>query len=189
MVSIRKYQSKDYDDIRHICWATAKEGLNKDRELLYTIACDYYINEEPENIFVATDESDRAVGYILCSIATKKHIKLYKRKYFKLLGKHGSKYVAAKRFYEFPFMWWVSHTWPAHLHIDILPEYQGMGLGRKLIETLADYLKSIGSNGLYLTVSADNESAVKFYRKVGFRQSLSMFGKGYLFTMKFGKGK
>jgi hypothetical protein len=79
---IRKYEPKDYEDIRHICWVTAKEGLNHDRELLYTIACDYYINEESENIFVVVDDNDTAVGYILCSSDTKKHIRIYKKKYF-----------------------------------------------------------------------------------------------------------
>ena len=31
--------------------------------------------------------------------------------------------------------------YPAHLHIDLLPETQGQGLGRRLIETLVDALQ------------------------------------------------
>ena len=182
-MTIRHYMEKDKEDIRHICWVTAKEGLNHDQGLLYTIACDYYINEEPENIFVAADGDDRAIGYILCSSDTKKHIRIYKKKYFKLLAAYDKKKVRGKRF-EFLFVGAVSYFYPAHLHIDILPEYQRMGLGRKLVETLAEYLKSIGCKGLYLTVSADNPKAVAFYRKVGFEEKLNLFGKGFLFAMK-----
>ncbi|WP_458042432.1 MULTISPECIES: GNAT family N-acetyltransferase [Bacteria] len=58
--------------------------------------------------------------------------------------------------------------YPAHLHIDLLPEAQGRGLGRSLIRTLAEKLHASDVSGLYLVASAANAGAVAFYPRVGF---------------------
>jgi ribosomal protein S18 acetylase RimI-like enzyme len=62
--------------------------------------------------------------------------------------------------------WLVRH--PAHLHIDLLPDLQGKGCGRALIETLIDALKDRGCRGVHLGVSGTNTGAISFYRKMGF---------------------
>ncbi|KAJ7283981.1 hypothetical protein C8J57DRAFT_1432947 [Mycena rebaudengoi] len=49
---------------------------------------------------------------------------------------------------------------PAHLHINILDEYQGQGWGRKLIMTAVEFLKP--------EVAGVNTSARKFYERLGF---------------------
>ena len=59
--------------------------------------------------------------------------------------------------------------YPAHLHIDILPEYQHMGLGRKLMDALCDNLRQKNVKGVMFTVWHKNYSAIKFYEKYGFR--------------------
>jgi ribosomal protein S18 acetylase RimI-like enzyme len=59
-------------------------------------------------------------------------------------------------------------TYPAHLHIDLLPEAQGQGLGRLLIATLIEALRAEGVSGLHLVASADNTGAIAFYPRVGF---------------------
>jgi GNAT superfamily N-acetyltransferase len=59
-------------------------------------------------------------------------------------------------------------TYPAHLHIDLLPELQGQGFGRRLIETLDDALARAGVSGVHLEASAANTGAVAFYPRVGF---------------------
>ena len=56
-----------------------------------------------------------------------------------------------------------------HLHIDILPEAQRMGLGTKLIDTLCAHLKEKNiKNVSVLTISTDS-MGYKFYTKYGFR--------------------
>lgn len=60
--------------------------------------------------------------------------------------------------------------YPAHLHVDLLPEAQGGGNGRRLIETLLDALRSRGVAGVHLGVAADNVNAQGFYEHVGFRR-------------------
>lgn len=59
-------------------------------------------------------------------------------------------------------------AYPAHLHIDLLPEAQGQGLGRRLVETLGGALRDAGVPGLHLVASAENAGAAAFYPRVGF---------------------
>ncbi|KAF7319862.1 N-acetyltransferase domain-containing protein [Mycena kentingensis (nom. inval.)] len=57
---------------------------------------------------------------------------------------------------------------PAHLHIDILPQYQGQGWGRRLIEHAVKHLQSVGVDGIWLIMDPQNVGAGKFYKKLGF---------------------
>ncbi|KAG6880374.1 hypothetical protein C0992_007785 [Termitomyces sp. T32_za158] len=60
----------------------------------------------------------------------------------------------------------------AHLHIDILEEYQGQGWGRKLISTAIEYLKGekITGEGVWLGMDPRNIKARGFYLKLGFKR-------------------
>lgn len=60
--------------------------------------------------------------------------------------------------------------WPAHLHIDILPEWQGQGWGRKLMTTLLKVLAERGCRGVHLGMEAGNTGALKFYKSLGFER-------------------
>lgn len=62
---------------------------------------------------------------------------------------------------------WITE-YPAHLHIDLLPELQGKGIGRTLIDTFMEQLSQAGCTGTHLGVSAKNSGAISFYKKVGF---------------------
>jgi len=68
---------------------------------------------------------------------------------------------------------------PAHLHIDLLPEAQGGGNGRRLITTLLDALRERGVRGVHLGVAADNVNAQGFYEHVGFRRLEQVAGVVY----------
>jgi ribosomal protein S18 acetylase RimI-like enzyme len=57
---------------------------------------------------------------------------------------------------------------PAHLHIDLLPEAQGQGWGRRLIDALAGRLREAGVPSLHLVASADNAGAIAFYERLEF---------------------
>lgn len=62
----------------------------------------------------------------------------------------------------------LEERYPSHLHIDLLPEAQGLGLGRLLIDRLVRQLGERGSRGVHLGVSRHNERAIAFYRHIGF---------------------
>jgi GNAT superfamily N-acetyltransferase len=60
--------------------------------------------------------------------------------------------------------------YPAHLHVDLLPEAQGRGLGRALMADLMAALAAAGARGVHLGVDPRNRSAIAFYEHLGFRR-------------------
>ncbi|RZU66344.1 acetyltransferase (GNAT) family protein [Microterricola gilva] len=60
-------------------------------------------------------------------------------------------------------------AFPAHLHINLLPETQGLGLGRTLIATLLAQLRALGVSGVHLGYAPLNSGAAAFYARLGFR--------------------
>jgi ribosomal protein S18 acetylase RimI-like enzyme len=61
-------------------------------------------------------------------------------------------------------------NYPSHLHIDLLPRAQRHGYGRRMLEQLMQKLRQLASPGAHLGVSALNERAFGFYRRLGFRE-------------------
>jgi len=59
---------------------------------------------------------------------------------------------------------------PSHMHIDLLERARGQGWGRTMMESIMAKLRVLGSPGAHLCVSAQNETAIAFYRKLGFRE-------------------
>ncbi|MFI3256672.1 MAG: GNAT family N-acetyltransferase [Spirochaetales bacterium] len=57
---------------------------------------------------------------------------------------------------------------PAHMHIDILPDLQGKGCGRALTERFLRHASENNVSAVHLGVSADNRNAIAFYQKMGF---------------------
>ena len=183
-MKIRHYESKDKINIRQVCIATSTgfDAPEKEQRFILKLYCDYYIEQEPQNCFVIADEEDNAVGYILCSENIKRFTKAMApyRASIKKIG-----------FIKYLFAWGelaahlpASKKCKAHMHIDILPEYQHKGYGTKLINTLTNHLASKNINSVMLVVNSDNTNAVKFYYKNGFSSFLN-FGKGILMTKDF----
>ncbi|MGI8754692.1 MAG: GNAT family N-acetyltransferase [Acidimicrobiales bacterium] len=64
----------------------------------------------------------------------------------------------------------IDERWPAHLHIDLLAEGRGKGLGRRLMGHWLDQLRSEGVHGCHLVTWSENESAIAFFQTMGFRR-------------------
>lgn len=60
--------------------------------------------------------------------------------------------------------------YPAHLHIDLLPENQGRGLGRALLDTLRAALAERRVPGVHLGMDPSNTRARAFYDRYGFHE-------------------
>lgn len=60
--------------------------------------------------------------------------------------------------------------YPAHLHIDLLPEAQGVGAGRRLIEAVEVELRRRGASGVHLGVDPRNTRAQAFYAHLGYER-------------------
>ena len=58
--------------------------------------------------------------------------------------------------------------YPSHLHIDLAPEAQGYGHGRRMMVAMLTALRAHGSAGAYLQMHEGNSRARAFYAKLGF---------------------
>jgi ribosomal protein S18 acetylase RimI-like enzyme len=167
-MKIRKYQEKDKKNLQYICIATAKPTKSeKQKELLTTLYNDYFTECESENIFVAANGDDDAIGYILCSTDYKKFRTTMKKHYMPKVWKL-SKWKWLLTQLEFILDTHYSKKYPAFLHIDILDGYQRQGLGHKLMDALISHLRELGVPAVMLGVGADNEKGINFYKKYGF---------------------
>ncbi len=185
MITIRKYEDSDFEKVRYICLNADGPDEAPDEKtapFFFATYCDYYTENEPENCFVL-DSDGEAVGYIIAAEDYDSFKKIF-----------DEKYLPRVRHYGQPRYGWAVHSsdeqgevkesYPAHLHINILPEYQRMGLGSRLIDTLINHLKEKGIVGVCLTCGWFNKNAIAFYKKYGFKL-LSFKEKGeYLFGMK-----
>ncbi len=170
MATIRRAELTDTSQIEYICRMTAGPGCRREPVIGKRVAnmySTYYIRECPDTCFVLADDNNRAVGYILCEANYKRFKKIYRKKdvphIFSLNKKDGIKAF----FLPVPYQLF-GKDYPAHLHIDILPEYQGKGYGTKLINTLFSTLKERGIKGIMLTADLENAGARRFYERLGF---------------------
>ena len=162
MIEIRNYIASDRPYLEHICSVTDRNHLEK--ELLYTLYLHNYTDSDPSHVFVAVLDG-KPVGYILCaadhafwSQTMREHFLKGKSKEIIKMGEESIEgYV--------PYL----ENYPAHMHIDIDPEYQRRGIGRALMNALVEKLRLEGSKGLMLFVSPENTGAIAFYTSYGFK--------------------
>jgi len=62
----------------------------------------------------------------------------------------------------------VSHR--GSLGIGVLPAHRGAGIGTRLVQACLDAARAQGLTRVELEVRADNEQALRLYRRLGFRQ-------------------
>lgn len=177
MAGVRKYLDKDKMNLRKICLETSSFPTESDfdRNFLYLLYNDYYSECEKGNCFVYTDDNDEAVGYILCAEDYDSYEYMMKKLYLPKISYLGRKYrsmadgeMLVHRLFR--------KKYPAHLHIDILPEYQGKGAGTQLIGALKDSLREKGCKGIMLSTGIKNKKAISFYKKNGFKVISHIFG-------------
>ncbi len=168
-MNIRKYNPADKKNVQDIClYCDGYEDFKADTiNFLLSTYCDYYTEQEPDNCFVAVNEKDEAVGYILCAENFDRFHKIFRNNYLTKIPEKDK----TNRFYA--EMSTVMHKkykedFPAHLHIDIMENYQRMGLGHKLMDALISHLKAKEIKGIMLTVNSLNPKGVAFYKKYGF---------------------
>jgi len=166
---IRQFEKRDTEDVRYICLnCDGPSDMTPEGEHFILVTyCDYFIEKEGHNCFVACDENDKAVGYILCAENYDKFIECFRNEYIPKIPEEQKEH----RFYASTsavLQGKYKDEYPAHLHIDILPEYQRMGLGHKLTDALCSHLKSKKVKAVMLTVNPENIKGAAFYEKYGF---------------------
>jgi ribosomal protein S18 acetylase RimI-like enzyme len=184
---IRPFRPGDEPALAEICLKTADAGadatgLLDDDDLWAEIFVLPYAARHPEFAFVVETDDHRVVGYIVGAPDSAAFEDWFHTEWWPRFAERWPKpqgdplpvsvsrqdgivrYAYARRGGAQPF----GDEYPAHLHIDLLPETQGQGLGRRLIETLEEALRDAGVPGLHLVASSDNAGAIAFYPRVGF---------------------
>ena len=177
MITIRNYKAEDRENLLKICIETSSlpTESKKDLDFLNLMYNDYYAKIEPDNCFVAADDNNNAVGYILCAKNFDDYYKTFRGLYLPLIKKLGVKYyvmaiseISVHRLFK--------NKYPAHLHIDILPVCQGKGTGTALMNELKDHLKENGVNSLMMSCGMGNKKAISFYKKNNFKMLANIAG-------------
>lgn len=196
VTEIRPYRPTDRSDVYDICVRTGDggqdaTGLYSTDDLLPDIYALPYLEREPELAFVV-DNGTRVVGYILGTADTRAFAEWFSTEWW---PRRAPAYAAPQSERERavvesagdPDRMLIAavEDYPAHLHIDLLPEAQGGGFGRRLVETLAGALAQRGIAGLHLVVGTDNTAAQAFYRRVGFAE-LASDGGGVVMGIRTG---
>lgn len=177
-VEIRPYRSLDRADVYDVCVRTAAAGgdatgVYSTDDLMPDVFAGPYLEFQPDLAFVV-DSGDRVAGYVIAAADTRDFVRRVRAEW---LPAFAEKY----REHEPADDWVVAmgldpermlvpevDAYPAHLHIDLLPELQGQGWGRALIDTLRAELVSRGIPGLHLTMDPANTAARAFYDRLGF---------------------
>jgi len=188
-MKIRKYLPKDESEVRQIYLDTYFLGklislLTKNLDFFDSVI-DYYINNEPESVFVLEDNS-KVVGYVSGCLDDKKYPDNTKGLIKKLLCNLFKSFFMNKKerkFWnaEFSFVLKVisgksgelklkKPKNAGHLHINLLPKYRGKGWGSKLLKAFLKYAKTnnlkIIHAGSYRTRLNPNSN---FWLKNGFK--------------------
>jgi len=188
LIEIIKYQPKFRKDIINICFKTGYMGKNvapyfKDPYLFGLLFCLYYVDYEPENCFIAVENS-QAIGYILGSLDSKAQDlafrkliipKIMRRLFFNTIWRHPGTFKTVlhfrKIFSKSPFIpneREIIQLYPAHLHIDVLTPFQRIGIGSNLLKKFEHHLNEQKIEGVHLGTSSFNEKAIQFYYKHNF---------------------
>lgn len=177
MARVRSYEPKDKDNVREICLATGPKNAYEPKERIFLLSCfcDYYVENEPDNCFVVADDGDNAVGYIFAAADAETYYKRFKAKYVGFAKKASLGKGIMAWFTTFPVRYY-SKKYPAHLHIDILPDFQRLGFGSKLMDANINNLKSKKVPAVMLVCGAGNQQGINFYNKYGFTQVVKAFG-------------
>lgn len=180
MFAIRPYHPSDLPQLYRICLRTGDSGANAsllydDPDLLGHIYAAPYAVLEPDLCFVLT-QGGAPCGYILGTADSLGFQRKTETQWFPVLRERyalplpeNSRDAAMIRLIHEGYRYPDNLTgYPAHLHIDLLPEAQGQGWGGKLMRTFLEALRAEGISGVHLGVSKRNARAISFYERVGF---------------------
>ena len=191
---LRPYHASDLSMMYRICLLTGDSGkdashIYRDPELLGHYYAAPYVVLEPEVCFVLTCD-EKPCGYIVGSKNTQEFCQRCELEWFPVLR---NRYPLPARDDSSPDARIIrlihsGHVlkpelseYPAHLHIDLLPEAQGQGQGRRLMNIFIEKLQDLKVPALHLEVGKANPGAINFYRRLGFEQIIE-----YEYSIAFG---
>lgn len=186
MVDIRPYRADDLDKLYDICLRTGDSGadataLYRDPKLVGHVYAAPYGVLSPETAFVIEDD-EGVGGYILGVADTYTFEKRCEAEWWPALRalypdpagdpKNWSRDERMAHHIHHPDRTprRINEIYPAHLHIDLLPRFQGRGLGKRMVDLWLANMRARGVRGVCLGTGDGNPRAVRFYRAYGFHE-------------------
>jgi ribosomal protein S18 acetylase RimI-like enzyme len=184
--TIRLYRSSDRASFYDVCLRTAEAGGDArgsyapdEWDLVPSIFAGPYPVLEPELAFVL-DDGTRVVGYVVGAADTPAFAERFRNEWLPEVGGRFPEPAgeprtpgeSMSRLLHHPERMVVPElsAYPAHLHIDLLPEYQRAGHGRRLLYTLLAALRNKGVSAVHLGMVTTNAPARVFYDRLGFHE-------------------
>ncbi|MFI8949940.1 GNAT family N-acetyltransferase [Streptomyces sp. NPDC053750] len=181
--AVRPYRPADAPALDDICIRTGHNGRDSrpvyaDPAVLPAVFAAPYVHFDPDLAFVLDDGQGQAVGYILGTADTPRFAEAFRAQW---LPRFADRYPAPEKapatldeviagLLHDPERMIVPElaAYPAHLHIDLLPAWQGRGHGRALMRTLWRALRERGVPAVHLVMATANKPARAFYDRMGF---------------------
>ncbi|MER6342893.1 GNAT family N-acetyltransferase [Streptomyces sp. NPDC001595] len=182
--TVRPYRPEDRAALDDICVRTAHVGQDSrphysDPGIFPATFAAPYVHLEPELAFVLDDGRGRAVGYVLGTADTPRFVAEFRATWLPLVadrypdpagppatpGEEIARLLHRPERMILPEL--AGH--PAHLHIDLLPEWQRRGHGRALMHRFLRALSDAGVPAVHLSMVTANTPARAFYDRLGFR--------------------
>jgi ribosomal protein S18 acetylase RimI-like enzyme len=182
---IRGYRPADLDAVYDICVRTAEGGagavgMYSTDKVMGDIFAAPYVTHEPQHAHVLDDGDGNAVGYILGTADTAAFVRWYREVWIPetalRMPPPAHPPVAPDddmlALHHHPERMLVPELagYPAHLHIDLLPQWQGKGWGRGLMTAFLDGMAAAGVARVHLGMLSTNTSARAFYDRLGFHE-------------------
>lgn len=191
---MRAYRPSDLAAVYDICVRTADAGGDargkyaSDR-LMGDLFAAPYVTFEPEHAYVLDDGGGTAVGYVLGTADTPAFVRRYRAEWIPATAGRCPPPAdppvtpddAMLAVHHRPERMLVPEMagYPAHLHIDVLPPWQGRGHGRALMARFLGGLHAAGVPGVHLAMLTSNTAARRFYDRLGFEE-ITVVGAGAL---------
>ncbi|GAA4658751.1 GNAT family N-acetyltransferase [Kineococcus glutinatus] len=181
---IRPYATPDLAAVYDVCVRTGAaggdaRGRHGSDDLLPDVFAGPYVVLEPELAFVL-DDGERAVGYVVGTADTAAFVRAYRTRWLPQVADRYPVPQVPPRTPDDrltalllrPERMLVPElaAYPAHLHVDVLPEHQGGGHGRALVETFLRAARAAGAGAVHLGVDPANTRALGFYERTGFHR-------------------
>jgi ribosomal protein S18 acetylase RimI-like enzyme len=180
--AVRKFEEEDRSGLYHVCLATGDSGasaihLYNEKEMLGEIYVGPYLSFQPELSLTLIKEG--IAGYALAALDTRAFEDTLRSQWWPMiLEKYSTRSPENFNEREKDLFGYIQNPplrpekvvdeYPSHLHIDLLEQAQGRGIGKAMMHLLLDALREQGSKGVHLGMGATNARAFTFYTKLGF---------------------
>ena len=180
---IRPVEPADLDVLYEVALRTGDAGedatsLFDDPRLLGEVYVGPYVMLEEGIGFTVLDDDGVPAGYVLAAVDTRRFEAEAEERWWPPLRERYPDPVEDPSTADEEMIFLIHHPelasdevvaeYPAHLHIDLLRQIQGRGVGRMMMDRLFEELRSRGVPAVHLGADPQNKRAIGFYEHLGF---------------------